>query len=45
MSIGKEKDDSLEEFYKTTSNIMFNEKAVKALIETPTFENLLQQLK
>lgn len=45
MSIGKEKADSLEEFYKTTSNIMFNEEAVKALIETPTFENLLQQLK
>lgn len=45
MSIGREKADSLEKFYKTTSNIMFNEEAVKALIASPKFETLLQILK
>lgn len=45
MSIGKEKDKELENFYKSTSNVMFDKEKVQALIDQPRFETLVEILK
>lgn len=45
LSIGSKEDPQLEGFYEKTSSLFFNQEAINQLIQTPTFETLLEILK
>ena len=44
LSVGSKEDSNLEEFYQRVVNLVFDETAIKRLIEKPTFETLINIL-